>query len=78
MSIKRNQLNCRSILAKACKLFELAEGIPTIRPNFQADAAKLADTRKQLPENNPSNPEINRINNEIFKLVSEHKKSKIE
>lgn len=64
-----------SMLVEACKLFVPAGCIPKIKPNFPLGAAKLADTIDQLCQNNPSGIEITRIDTDIFKLVSEHKKA---
>ncbi|KAI5731922.1 hypothetical protein M8J77_018439 [Diaphorina citri] len=66
----------RTIINKACKLFIPAGRIPMVVPNFPSEARRLADERDTLRKDNPSNPRIRDLNQQINKLVIENKRQK--
>lgn len=63
----------RKIINKGKAQFIPAGCIPKIRPNYPTAATLLADERDDIRTSNPSDPRIQELNNQISKLVNEHR-----
>ena len=66
----------RTTLQKASKKFIPAGRIPTTYNALPTEAAKLIDQRDEVKKNDPADARLPDLNNNINKLINEHKKTK--
>lgn len=66
----------RNKILTAAKRYVPAGCIREIRPNFPREAARLADERDRLRQNNPSDPSIKTLSIAIKKLVNDYTRNK--
>ena len=75
-NIYKDELFFRKTLQNAAKHSIPAGRIPKTYNSVPTEAANLIDERNELRKNDPTNPEINVLNNNINKKIDEHKKTK--
>lgn len=75
-NIYKDELFFRKTLQTAAKHSIPAGRIPKVYNSVPTEAANLIDQRNELRKNDPSNPNINVLNDNINKKINEHKKNR--
>ena len=75
-NIYKDELFFRKTIQNAAKHCIPAGRIPKVYNSIPTDAANLIDQRNELRKNDPTNPDINVLNNNINQKINEHKKTK--
>ena len=67
------EMNIRRILNSAGKKSFIPAGrMPNIRPNFPAEASRLANKRDKIRAANPADHRLQELGKELNKLVAKH------
>ncbi len=75
-SVHKAEVFFRHTLQNAAKKYIPAGRIPKIFNALPTEAAKLMDDRDKIRKNNPADPRLPEINNNITKTIKEHRKEK--
>ncbi len=75
-NIHKAEKHFRKTLQRAARKYIPAGRLPKTYNALPTDAAKLIDKRDELRNNNPADPRLNDLNNEINQKINEHRKNK--